>query len=71
MDVLIWSGATLSLLGLIGLIYCIVRVAKARKAKLSDEQLREEVKRVVPLNLGALFVSVFGLMMVVMGIYFS
>ena len=71
MDVLIWSGATLSLLGLIGLIYCIVRVAKARKANLSDEDLREEVKRVVPLNLGALFVSVFGLMMVVLGIYFS
>lgn len=71
MDVLIWSGATLSLLGLIGLIYCIVRVTKARKAKLGDEELREEVKRVVPLNLGALFVSVFGLMMVVMGIYFS
>lgn len=71
MDILIWAGATLSFLGLVGLVYCIVRVAKARKANLDDAALRAEVRAVMPINLGSLFVSVLGLMMVVLGIFFS
>jgi hypothetical protein len=43
-------------------------VARAKAARLSDEDLREAVKRVVPLNLAALFVSAIGLMMVIVGI---
>jgi hypothetical protein len=69
MDVLIWAGAALSFLGLVGLVYCIVRVAKARKAKLDDEALRAEVQKVMPINMGSLFVSVLGLMMVILGIF--
>lgn len=71
MDVLIWAGATLSFLGLVGLVYCIVRVAKARKARMTDDELRAEVKAVMPINLGSLFVSVLGLMMVILGIFFG
>lgn len=71
MDILIWSGATLSFLGLVGLVHCIVRVAKARKAGMSDDALRDEVRSVMPINLGSLFVSVFGLMLVILGIFFS
>ncbi|MCR9108842.1 hypothetical protein [Marivita sp. XM-24bin2] len=69
MDILIWSGAALSLGGLCGLIYCILRVNKARKAGLGDEELRTEVKSVMPINLGSLFVSVLGLMLVIVGIF--
>jgi hypothetical protein len=69
MDVLIWAGAMLSFLGLVGLVYCIVRVAKARKAQPSDEALRAEMQKVMPINLGSLFVSVLGLMMVILGIF--
>ncbi|MGJ8604405.1 MAG: hypothetical protein ACSHXH_09800 [Marivita sp.] len=69
MDILIWSGAALSFAGLCGLVYCILRVNKARKAGLSDEELRTEVRSVMPLNLGALFVSVIGLMTVIVGIF--
>ncbi|CUH82655.1 hypothetical protein [Tropicibacter naphthalenivorans] len=66
---LIWTGAAISLLGLIGLIWSIVKVAKARKAGLSDDELRDAVRRVMPLNMGSLFLSVIGLMMVIMGIF--
>ena len=55
MDWLIWGGATVSLIGLVGLILSIIKVAKARKAGLSDEELRAAVQRVVPLNMGSLF----------------
>jgi hypothetical protein len=68
MDVLIWLGTGVSLVGLAGLVWCIVRVWKARKAGLSEEALRAELQKVVPLNTGALLLSVMGLMLVVLGI---
>jgi len=68
MEILIWLGAALSLGGLVGLGVCIVTVWKARRAGQSDTDLRATIQRVVPLNTGALFLSVLGLMMVVVGI---
>ncbi|MBW4985888.1 hypothetical protein KZZ07_25425 [Mameliella sp. CS4] len=69
MTALIWGGAALSVAGLVGLVWCIVRVWKARRADLSDEDLRTVVRKVVPLNMGALFLSVIGLMLVILGIF--
>jgi hypothetical protein len=69
MDGLIWSGAAVSLLGLLGLVLSIIRVQRARKAGLSDEELRLAVQKVFQLNLGSLFLSVIGLMMVIVGIF--
>lgn len=69
MDNLIWAGAGVSVLGLLGILYCIVLVTKAKRAGLPDEDLRARLQKVVALNMGALFVSVIGLMMVVIGIF--
>jgi len=66
---LIWGGALVSFGGLAGLVYCIVRVWRARRAGLPDKALREEVRKVVPLNMGALMLSVMGLMLVIVGIF--
>jgi Flp pilus assembly protein CpaB len=68
---LIWAGAAISLVGLAGLVWCIVKVARARRARLPDEEMRAVLKAAVPLNLGALFLSVIGLMLVILGIFFS
>ncbi|MCB2124700.1 MAG: hypothetical protein H6897_02465 [Rhodobacteraceae bacterium] len=68
MDWLIWTGAGVTLLGLAGLVWCIVKVTAARKAGLSDADLRARLQRVVAMNFAALLVSALGLMMVVMGI---
>ncbi len=68
-DIVIWTGAALSLLGLVGLIWCIVTVSRAKRRDLPDEEMRDVLKRVLPLNLGALFLSVIGLMMVIVGIF--
>ena len=70
-EIIIWAGTEVSLLGLLGLIYCIVRVSRAKRAGMSDEEMRAELKKVVPLNLGALFLSVIGLMMVIIGIFLA
>jgi hypothetical protein len=68
LDLLIWTGAGLSLLGLCGLVWCILRVLRARRAGLSDADLRAAVQAVLPWNLGALLVSLFGLMLVIVGV---
>ncbi|SMO77348.1 hypothetical protein [Ruegeria faecimaris] len=66
-----WGGAALSLIGLAGLVWCILHVMKARKSGLSDDELRAVVQRVLPWNMGALFLSVIGLMLVILGISFG
>ncbi len=70
-DVIIWAGTGLSLTGMAGLVWCIRRVMVARKANLTDEELRAVVQGVLPWNLGALFLSVIGLMLVILGISFG
>ncbi len=68
MDYVIWPGAAVSLAGLAGLVWCIVTVWRARRAGLEDDAMRAVLQRVVPLNSAALFLSVIGLVMVVVGI---
>lgn len=68
MDTLIWAGAAMTLVGFAGIIYSIVAVTRARRAGLDDEALRLRLSRILPVNLGALLVSVLGLMTVVIGI---
>jgi hypothetical protein len=67
-DLMVWGGAGLSLLGLLGLGWCIIKVSRAKRAQLDDEAMRVVLRKVVPLNMGALFLSVIGLMMVILGI---
>ncbi|WP_433989277.1 hypothetical protein SuNHUV7_36840 (plasmid) [Pseudoseohaeicola sp. NH-UV-7] len=71
LEILVSTGAGLSVLGLLGLVWCIVRVAKAKRANLSDDELRAAIQSVVPINMGALFLSVIGLMLVVVGVFLS
>ena len=68
MEILIWIGSILSLLGLVGLLWCIKTILRAKKAAVSDEELRMSLQKVVPLNMAALFLSAIGLMLVILGI---
>lgn len=68
---LIWLGAGLSILGMIGIITSIFMVARAKKAKLPDEEMRTRIAKILPINMGALFVSMIGLMMVIIDIIFN
>jgi len=68
MEILIWIGTILSLLGLLGLLWCIKTVLRAKKTAVSDNELKISLKKVVPLNMAALFLSAIGLMLVILGI---
>jgi hypothetical protein len=69
MQAVIWTGAVITLLGVAGLGYCVVRAARARRAGLDDAAMRAELQRVVVINLGALGLSILGLLFVVAGIF--
>lgn len=71
MEMLVWIGTAVSLAGLIGLMACIFKVMRARMKQLPEEELRAVVQKVLPYNLGALALSVLGLMMVITGIFLS
>lgn len=68
MEILIWSGAAVSVVGLAALVWCILRALKAKRAGLPDDVLRARLQKIVLVNMGALFLSVIGLMMIVIGI---
>ena len=68
MELLIWMGSILSILGLVGLFWCIKTVLKAKKLATTDDELRSSLRRAVPLNMASLFLSALGLMLVILGI---
>jgi CII-binding regulator of phage lambda lysogenization HflD len=67
-EMMIWAGAAISVIGLAGIVWCITRVARARRAKLDDDEMRAVLQSVLPMNMGALFLSVIGLMLVTVGV---
>lgn len=68
---MIWAGAILTLLGLMGIVYSIIKVSKAKRAALPDEEMRKALAKLLPVNLASLFVSTLGLMIVIVGIALS
>lgn len=69
MDFLIWGGAIVSFIGLVGLIWCIIKARQAKNAANSDEELNTAIRKLIPWNIGALFLSTIGLMIVIVGIF--
>lgn len=69
MDFLIWVGAVVSFSGLVGLIWCIIKARQAKNAASSDEELNAAIRKLIPWNMGALFLSTIGLMIVILGIF--
>ena len=68
MELLVWIGAALTVLGLAGILGCVVAVLRARRAGLDDAALKAKLQSVVAWNMGAFALSALGLMMVVLGV---
>ena len=64
---LIIMGIVFTIAGLVMLIRCILRVRKLRAVGLCHEDMRRELNNLIPLNTAALFLSVAGLMLIVVG----
>ncbi len=68
MELLVWMGAAITLAGFAGIVWSIVAVTRARRQGLDDSALRTRLNSILPLNIGALFLSFLGLMLVVVGV---
>jgi hypothetical protein len=71
MEWLVWTGTALAVAGLLALGYCIVAAVAAKRAGLPDPELRSRLARIVSINMGALLLSVLGLMSVVIGVFLT
>ena len=68
MQMLIWVGAILTLLGVAGLVWCVLIAMRAKREGLSDADMKARLQKVVALNMAALAISAIGLMCVVLGL---
>ena len=71
MTALVYVGTVMALAGLLALGYCIYAAISAKRAGLPDPELRARLQRIVTINMGALLVSVLGLMSVVLGVFLA
>ncbi len=71
MEYLVWAGGGLSLLGMLGLGGCVLIILRAKRQNLSEDDMRAVLQSTLPKNLGALMLSVLGLMLVVVGLFLS
>ena len=68
MDWLIIPGIIVTFIGLGLLFYTILRIMRAKKKGLSDDDMKMQLQSAIAWNLGAMGCSAIGLMMVVIGI---
>lgn len=68
MEILVAAGAIISCVGLAGLIFCIIKAAQARKLGGTNEEMQKRLEPLIPINLGSLFLSIIGLICIVLGI---
>lgn len=68
MEILVWIGALLTILGFLGVIGSVTLVIRARRAGLDDAGMRERLGRALPINVAAFMASMLGLAMVVVGL---
>ena len=71
MQNLIWIGAALAVIGMGAIVWSGLKVNAARRADLSDEELKARVAAMLPVNMGGLLTAVLGLMCVILGISLS
>ena len=68
MEILVIAGAIISIIGLIGLLICIIKASQAKKEGGTREEMEAKLEPLIPLNLGSLFLSIIGLICVVLGV---
>ena len=68
MDWFIIPGVIVTFIGLGLLFYTILRIMRAKKQRLSDDEIKVHLQSAIAWNLVAIVCSAIGLMMVVIGL---
>lgn len=69
MSWLVIGGSGLAVIGLGLLGYCIYEALAAKRSGLDDNAMRLRLQKIVAINMGALLLSILGLMCVVLGVF--
>ncbi len=69
MEMLVWIGTGITVLGLLGLVWCMVDATRARNAGLDDAELKVRLQRLLTVNLASLGIAGIGLMSVIVGLF--
>ena len=64
-----YAGFIVAVAGLGGVVYCLIAAVRIRNSTQSGDQIRQELQRLFPINLTALFTAIFGLLLVVIGLF--
>ncbi len=67
-SILVGSGTILVLGGLAGLVYCIVSLRRSISMSTDDSQLRERIRKVLPIKLASFCIAMVGLAIVLVSI---
>jgi len=72
MNYLIFPALILAFSGIILIIYAVLLAIKVKTSNknnlINDEELKEKIGKLIPLNLAGLFISFFGLIMLLFAI---
>ncbi len=66
MEIMIYIGAFLAVIGIAGIGYCAVKAQRVRK-ETDEAEAKAQLQQIIALNLGSLAIAALGLIMVVMG----
>lgn len=69
MSIFVQIGIVVTLLGLAGILWSLFAVMKVRRQDLDDDVMKARLEKIMPVNLGALFLSMLGLILVVTGLF--
>jgi len=70
MTILVIIGTVLVIAGLGLLLTCIIKAGQIQRGGHSHEDATEALQKLIPLNMGGVFLSAIGLMCVVLGLIF-
>ena len=71
MELLVWIGAGITVLGLLGLVACIASATKARGEGLDDAAMKARLQKLLAWNLASVGTAGIGLMCVIVGLFLS
>lgn len=71
MELLVWIGAGITVLGLLGLVACIASAARARGAGLDDTAMKARLQKLLAWNLASVGTAGLGLMCLIIGLFLT
>lgn len=71
MELLVYIGTAFTVIGLLGIGWSAVKVTRLRRAELDEDAAKQQLRKILPLNLGSLMVSLLGLVLVLVGVLLS